>query len=124
MEPVVGMGREVGDQPGPWMIRAGFGGAGPMHAARSLGAEMERSKSNAKADIKSALCCKPVKVEERETRSSAYPISETRVWAVREVGMLKWWAGSVWSSSRRAMSKNAVHAWGWRRPPAECPAPW
>ena len=89
MEPRVLMVREVGDQPGPWMIRVGFGGIEPMHTARSLVAEMiVRSNSSAKVDIRSALCCRPANEEEKDTKSSAYPMSATGVWAVREVGIL------------------------------------
>ena len=77
MEPWVRMGRAVGDQPGPWMIRVEFGGAGLMRAARSLGAEMVRSNRRANVNMRSAVCCRPAKVEERERKSSAYPMSET-----------------------------------------------
>ena len=51
MLPWVRTGMVVGVHPGPWMMSVGFGGVGPKNAARSLGAEMVRSKRRAKADI-------------------------------------------------------------------------
>ena len=87
-----------------------MGGADPKQTARNLGAEMARSNSKAKADMRSALCWSPTSEEDRETRSSAYPMSETKAKSEREVGILKWVAGSVIASARRAISKNAVQA--------------
>ena len=69
--PCVRTGMMVGDQPGPWMVRVGLGGAGPRHTARSFGTEMSRSKRRAKADMMSALCCSPAREDAMETRSSA-----------------------------------------------------
>ena len=108
--PCVRTGMAVGVQPGPWIVSAGSGGAGPKQTARSFGAEMARSNMRAKADMRSALCWSPASEEDRETRSSAYPISETKAESEREVGMRKWIAGSVIANARRAISKNAVQA--------------
>ena len=43
MHPSVRTGITVGVQPGPWMVRVGFGVERPRHAAQNLGAEIVRS---------------------------------------------------------------------------------
>ena len=121
MLPWVRTGMVVGVQPGPWMTRVGFMGEVPRHAARSLGAEMVRSKRRAKADIISALSWSPASEEESETRSSAYPRSETGADASLAVGIWKWRDVSVIASARSAMSKKAVHACGLETSPCGVP---
>ena len=102
----------VGVQPGPYIVKEGLGGAGPRQTARSLGAEIVRSNRSANADMRSALCWRPAREDERETKSSAYPTSETATSVGLWEGMWKWVEGSVMARVLRAMSKNAVQACG------------
>ena len=50
---------------------------------------MARSNIRAKADMRSALCWSPTSEEDRETKSSAYPMSETKAESERDVGIRK-----------------------------------
>ena len=102
------------------MMRVGFGVVGLRHTARSLGADIVISKRRAKAHIRAALCSSPASEEESETRSSAYPRSQTVAEASRTVDIWKWREGSSRVLAVRCRRRPSRRE-GLRRPSGGCP---